>query len=91
MVNPFRQEMKSTGAAKGSKMGVTNEFMPARASKLSGQPNQATKGPPADQTANQAPEDKQGAGYKNDASGWVRGAGENATQKPGFDKHRAGR
>jgi len=83
--------MKSTGAAKGSKMGVTNEFMPDRASKISGQPNQATKGPPADQSRPQSPEDKQGPGYANDASGWVRGAGENATQKPGFDKHRAGR
>jgi hypothetical protein len=35
---------------------------------------------------NQDPEDFHGPGYSNDASGWVRGAGEDATTKPGFDK-----
>lgn len=39
-----------------------------------------------DEQAPQMPEDKQGAKYDNCTSGWVRGAGENATQKPGFDK-----
>ena len=34
----------------------------------------------------QDPEDFHGPGYSNDASGWVRGAGEDATTKPGFDK-----
>ena len=37
--------------------------------------------------APQAPEDRHCPGYDNDTSGWVRGVG----QKPGFDKHKAGR
>jgi hypothetical protein len=34
---------------------------------------------------NQAPEDRHGPGYDNDTSGWVHGAGEDATRKTGFD------
>ncbi len=37
--------------------------------------------------APQAPEDRHCAHYDNDTKGWVRGVG----QKPGFDKHKAGR
>lgn len=33
----------------------------------------------------QAPEDRQGPKYDNDASGWVRSPGESAEGKPGFD------
>jgi hypothetical protein len=47
---------------------------------------------------NQAPEDKHGPKYDNDASGWVRGArgeptgnNETATGKPGFDRGNAWR
>ena len=36
-------------------------------------------------------QDEHCAGYDNDASGWVRGAGEKAEAKPGFDHHKAGR
>jgi hypothetical protein len=55
-----------------SRYGTTPEFSPS-----------------PDQSAPQCPEDKQGPGYKNDTpSGWVTGAGENATGKPGFDRGR---
>jgi len=46
----------------------------------------ATFSPPADQSKPQMPEDKHGPRYDNDASGWVRGAGETAENKPGFDR-----
>lgn len=34
-------------------------------------------------------EDQHGPGYTNDASGWVRGEGETAENKPGFDRRQA--
>lgn len=37
--------------------------------------------------APQAPEDRHGPKYDNDTKGWLRGVG----QKPGFDRHKAGR
>lgn len=85
MANPFRDQMKTTGAAKGRAMGVQNEFMPARASRISGAPNSASSPPPPDQHKPQFPEDQHGPGYENDASGWVRAPGESAEGKPGFD------
>lgn len=53
-----------------------------------GAPNPGSMKAP-DQSEPQCPEDKQGPKYDNQTSGWVRGAGENATNKPGFDKGRA--
>lgn len=44
--------------------------------------------PSGSEQAIQCPEDKHGPKYDNDASGWVRGAGGTATNKPGFDKGR---
>ena len=41
-----------------------------------------------DHHAPQDPEDKHDNGYKNDASGWVRGAGETGETKPGYDKRK---
>ena len=40
--------------------------------------------------APQGREDRHEANYDNDATGWVRGEGGDATKKPGFDKHRSG-
>lgn len=86
MTNPYRDEMKTTGAAKGRSMGIQNEFMPARASRIADTPNSATSPPPPQQYQPQMPEDKTGPGYQNDASGWVRGMpNESAEGKPGFD------
>ena len=39
---------------------------------------------------NQDPVDKHDPNYDNDTSGWVHGAGEDATKKPSFDKHKSG-
>ena len=89
MANPFRGEMKSTGAAKGRAMGVQNDFMPERASRISWSPNSKTAPPAPDLHKNQVLGDptttQPGAGYENDASGWVRGVGESGEGKPGFD------
>lgn len=41
------------------------------------------KQPPADSNKPQCPEDKQGPGYDNDASGWVRGQAKDPHFKPG--------
>jgi len=85
MSNPYRDEMKTTGAAKGRAMGVQNEFMPSRATKIANTPNSATAPPPPQQYQPQMPEDKTGPGYQNDApSNWVRGM-PSAEGKPGFD------
>jgi len=64
------------------------EYCYDKASRLAGTPNAQTAAPPTDQHAPQAAGDRnnlQGPGYDNDASGWVRGAGESAEDKPGFD------
>lgn len=46
-----------------------------------------TFSPPSEkQQKPQFPEDQHGSGYSNDASGWVRGAGGTAENKPGFDR-----
>jgi hypothetical protein len=47
-----------------------------------------TKGSAFNRHVNQSPEDKHDdkAGYDNDTSGWIKGAGEDATRMPGFDK-----
>lgn len=91
MSNPYRGEMKSTGAAKGRAMGITNEFLPERASRISGKPNQGSAPTPPGTDQPQFREDQQAPDYNNNASGWVRGAGENAESKPGFDRSKAGR
>ncbi len=53
-----------------------------------------TLGPNVEVQKPQMPEDKQAAGYDNDASGWVRGMGkgkiETGEGKPAFDKKRSG-
>lgn len=51
-----------------------------------------TLGPDKEVQAPQAPEDKHGSTYNNDASGWVRGMGkgkiETGEGKPSFDKRK---
>jgi hypothetical protein len=39
---------------------------------------------PKDETLPQFESDKRGPGYANETKGWVRAAGENATNKPGY-------
>ncbi len=56
-----------------------------------GSPNEGSMKAP-DQCEPQAPEDKPGPKYENRTpDNWLRGAGENATTKPGFDKSKARR
>ena len=56
-----------------------------------GAPNPGSMKAAEGQELPQSPEDKQGPKYANQTSGWVRGDGEDATNKPGFDKSKAGR
>lgn len=92
MVNPYRNEYKTTQHAKGKAMGVEVTFLPDRASRISGTPNAKTvdMAPAQREDLPQMLEDKQGPGYANDASGWVRGAGESGEGKPGFDSKKSG-
>jgi hypothetical protein len=70
VAHPYKSEAKSSQSAKLSSVGGK--------APLQG-------GPVKDEHGNQDPVDKHAPGYDNDASGWVRGAGGDATTKPGFD------
>jgi hypothetical protein len=85
MANPYKQEWRTTAAAKGRDMGVRNDWMPARAIKIAEtDPERESYSMPT-QNQPQMPENKHGPGYNNDTGGWVHGAGESGEGKPGFD------
>lgn len=86
MSHSFRGEAKRTQAAKGSAMGVKNEWLPGKAASIAGSASEKVVPYPASIAAPQFPDTD---GYKNDGGvpqSWVTGSGENATNKPGYDK-----
>ena len=65
----------------------TEKWGKAAARERYGQPKSGGVTPAKSEQAPQCPEDKHGAGYDNDASGWVRGVGK---PYPHFDTHKSG-
>lgn len=84
MTYSLRGEAKRTQAAKGAAMGVTNEYMPAKAARMTGEAAEKTVAPPASVWAPQFPEDKTIPSATPQS--WITGAGESAESKPGFDR-----